>query len=176
MKLPSANEWMTRTKRTFTPGDDMKSALDEMIKNHFPAVPVIDDRGHLVGLLSEKDCLRTICRWTHEGVSGGTVGDHMSPPEHVIHHDQDLLAAAAEFITCNFVSLPVVDHGRLVGTISRQAVLSGLSEWDQKQQKEMERLRTARSGHERPSTIEELQRTAASHTREQLASLFKQQR
>jgi CBS domain-containing protein len=173
IQLPTAQQWMIKVRRTFKATDDMRTALDDLIGNHFPVVPVIDERGCLVGILSEKDALRTICRWAHEGVTGGTVGDHMSLPEHKITVDQDLLSTAAEFITCNFSSLPVVDRDRLVGTITRQAVLSGLSDWDRRQQKEMERLRTAKSGHERPSTIADLQRTVASHTKEQLSSLFK---
>ncbi|MEN8165538.1 MAG: CBS domain-containing protein, partial [Acidobacteriota bacterium] len=171
--VPTVRKCMKVTKKTLKVNDDMRRAMRLLIGEHFPAIPVIDDDRHVVGILSEKDCLRTICRWANEQIAGGTVGDHMSPLIHTVRPDMDLLATAAEFITCNFVSLPVVENGRLVGTISRQDVLTGVRDWHEAQDQELERLHAAKSGHERPSTIAEMQKTLGSHTREQLASIFK---
>ncbi len=173
IEVPTVRKHMKAARKTLKPSDDMRKAMPILIGEHFPAVPVIDDEKHVVGILSEKDCLRTICRWANEQIAGGTVGDHMSPLIHTVRPDMDLLATAAEFITCNFVSLPVVEKGQLVGTISRQDVLTGVRDWHEAQDQELERLHAAKSGHERPSTIAEMQRTLGSHTREQLASIFK---
>ncbi len=151
----------------------MGRALRVLIGEQFPAIPVVDDDNRVVGILSEKNCLQTICRWANEQIAGGTVGDHMSPLLHTVNADMDLLATAAEFISCNFVSLPVVEEDRLIGTISRQDVLAGVRDWHEAQDQELERLHAVKSGHERPSTIAEMQRTLGSHTREQLASIFK---
>ncbi len=173
VEVPTVRKYMKSAKKTLKATDNMLEAMRVLIGNHFPAIPVIDDDRRIVGLLSEKDCLRTICRWANEQIAGGTVGEYMSSAEHTVVPDMDLLAAAAEFITCNFVSLPVVDRGKLVGTISRQDVLTGVRDWHQAQDAELERLHAAKSGHERPSTIAEMQRTLGSHTREQLSSIFK---
>ncbi|MCK5378070.1 MAG: CBS domain-containing protein [Acidobacteria bacterium] len=173
VEVPTVRKSMKSAKKTLKVTDDMGRALRVLIGEHFPAIPVVDADKHVVGILSEKDCLRTICRWANEQIAGGTVGDHMSPLIHTVKPDMDILAAAAEFLTCNFVSLPVVEKGRLVGTISRQDVLTSVRDWHQAQDQELERLHAAKSGHERPSTIAEMQRTLGSHTREQLASIFK---
>ena len=173
VEVPTVRKCMKATQKTLNVNDDMRSAMQLLIGEQFQAVPIVDDDKQVVGILSEKDCLRTICRWANEQIAGGTVGDHMSPLVHTVKPDMDLLATAAEFITCNFVTLPVVENGRLVGTISRQDVLTGVRDWHQAQDQELERLHAAKSGHERPSTIAEMQRTLGSHTREQLASIFK---
>lgn len=173
VEVPTVRKCMKPTKKVLKANDDMRTAMQLLIGEHFSTIPVVDDQKHVVGILSEKDCLRTICRWANEQIAGGSVGDHMSPVTHTVKPDMDLLATAAEFLACNFVSLPVVEGGRLVGDISRQDVLTGVRDWHQAQDEELERLHAAKSGHERPSTIAEMQRTLGSHTREQLASIFK---
>lgn len=173
IEVPTVRKCMKSTKMTLKAADDMRKAMRLLIGEHFSAIPVVDDENRLVGLLTEKDCLRTICRWANEQIAGGTVGDHMSPLALTVKPDTDLLATAAEFLTCNFVILPVIDGGRLIGEISRQDVLTGIRDWHQAQDEELERLHAAKSGHERPSTIAEMQRTLGSHTREQLESIFK---
>lgn len=174
VEVPTVRKCMKSAKRSLKVTDDMLQAMRVLIGEHFPAIPVVDDDNRVVGILSEKNCLQTICRWANEQVAGGTVGDHMSPLLHTVNADMDLLAAAAEFISCNFVSLPVVvEEDLLVGAISRQDVLTGIRDWHRAQDKELERLHAAKSGHERPSTIAEMQRTMGSHTREQVASIFR---
>jgi len=85
----------------------MKQAMHDLARSPFPAMPVVDDFGVVVGVLTEKDCLRTVSQWAYEGVSGGTVGDHMSDLEVRVHPDMDLLNAARAFLECNFSCLPV---------------------------------------------------------------------
>ncbi len=57
----------------------------------------------VVGMLTEKDCLRIVSQWAYEGVSGGTVGDHMSDLEVRITPDMDLLNAARAFLGVQFL-------------------------------------------------------------------------
>lgn len=173
VQIPTVRTYMKSAKHTLRIGDDMPRALRVLIGEHFQAIPVLDDNKEVVGILSEKDCIRTICRWAHEQIAGGTVEDHMSRELHLLRPDMDLLSAAAVFIKCNFVGLPVVDGGRLVGVLSRQDVLTGIRDWHRTQDQDLERQHAAKSGHERPSTIAEMQRTVGSHTRAQLSSLFK---
>ena len=171
--VPVAQEWMSASRMTLKDSDDMMKALRVLIGDHFAAIPVVDAENKVIGVLSEKDCLRTLCRWAHDQVAGGTVGDYMSPIESGIDPDMDLLAVAGEFLECNFVALPVVEDGRLIGSISRQEVLAGIRYWHRREEKELEKLHRNKSPHERPSTIEEMQRTLGSHTIKQLARIFK---
>ncbi len=73
VEVPTVRKYMKTARKTLKATDNMLEAMRVLIGNHFPAIPVIDDDRRIVGLLSEKDCLRTICRWANEQIAGGTV-------------------------------------------------------------------------------------------------------
>lgn len=174
IEVPKVSGWMKSCNQTLKATDKMLPALEVLIGNHFPAIPVLDENESVVGELSEKDCLRAICRWANEGVAGGTVADHMSALTAWITPEMDLMACASQFLACNFSALPVVDTNRMVvGTITRQDVLSGVRDWHQQQDRELEKLHQAKPDYNRPSTIAEMQRTLGTFTREQIARVFK---
>lgn len=170
---PIVRSVMGRSTRAFRLADPMKKAMQDLARSPFPALPVVDDLGVVVGMLSEKDCLRTVSQWAYEGISGGTVGDHMSGIEVQVTPEMDLLNAARAFLECNFSCLPVTENDRLVGFIHRHDALKGIDQWATAIDRERElRLKTT-SGHERPSAIQHMQKVAASHTREQMSQVFK---
>ena len=172
-KTPIVRDVMGRSTRAFKTGEPMKEAMHDLARSPFPALPVVDDLAKIVGMLSEKDCLRTVSQWAYEGISGGTVGDHMSDLEVRITPELDLLNAARAFLECNFSCLPVTEDDRLVGFVHRHDVLKGIDRWATAIDRERElRLKTT-SGHERPSGIQHMQQVAASHTKEQLSQVFK---
>lgn len=172
-KTPIVRHTMGRSTRAFRTEEPMKEAMHDLARSPFPAMPVVDEFGRVVGVLTEKDCLRTVSQWAYEGVSGGTVGAHMSDLEVQVTPDMDLLKAARAFLECNFSCLPVTDDGHLVGFIHRHDVLKGIDRWATAIDRERElRLKTI-SGHERPSAIQHMQQVAASHTRKQMAQVFK---
>jgi predicted transcriptional regulator len=151
----------------------MKEAMHALARSPFPALPVVDELGNVVGVLSEKDCLRTLSQWAYEGISGGTVGDHMSQLEVRITPEMDLLTAARAFLETNFSCLPVTDNDRLAGFLHRHDLLKGIDRWATAIDRERELRIKSTSGHERPTAIQHMQRIAASHTKEQLAQVFK---
>ena len=172
-KTPIVRDVMGRSTRAFKIADPMKEAMHDLARSPFPAMPVVDDLGVVVGELTEKDCLRTVSQWAYEGISGGTVADHLSDLEVRVTPEMDLLNAARAFLECNFSCLPVTEDDRLVGFIHRHDVLKGIDRWATAIDRERElRLKTT-SGHERPSSIQQMQQVAASHTREQMSQVFK---
>jgi CBS domain-containing protein len=170
---PIVRHAMGRSTRAFRVDDPMKEALHDLARSPFPAMPVIDESGKVAGILTEKDCLRTVSQWAYEGVSGGTVGDYMSAYELQINPEMDLLTAARTFLECNFSSMPVIEDERLVGFIHRHDVLKGIDRWATAIDRERELRLKGTSGHERPSGIEHMQQVAASHTRAQMSQVFK---
>ena len=61
--------------------DDMADCMSTLARSSFAAVPVVDEDGFVVGLLSEKDVLRTIIDWAYDQRAGGPVENYMSPLE-----------------------------------------------------------------------------------------------
>lgn len=170
---PTVRFVMGKSTRAFRADKPMKEALHELARSPFPAFPVVDENNRVVGVLSEKDCLRTVCQWSYENISGGTVSDHMSELDVRISSDMDLLSAARAFLECNFSCLPVTENDQLVGFVHRHDVLKGIDRWATALDRERAlRLKTT-SGHERPTAIQQMQKVAASHNREQLAQVFK---
>jgi CBS domain-containing protein len=172
-KTPIVKDSMGRSTRSFTIDEPMKDAMHDLARSPFPALPVIDDFGRVVGVLTEKDCLRTVSQWAYEGISGGTVGDHMSELEVRITSEMDLLTAARAFLECNFSCLPVTDDDRLAGFVHRHDVLKGIDRWANAIDRERELRLNTTSGHERPSAIQHMQKVAGSHTRAQMSQVFK---
>jgi len=172
-KTPIVRFVMGKSTRSFHRDEPMKDAMHELARSPFPALPVLDDNDHVVGILSEKDCLRTISHWAYENVSGGTVGDHMSDLEVRVLPDMDLLTAGRAFLETNFSCLPVTENERLVGFVHRHDVLKGIDRWATAIDRERELKLTSTSKHDRPSAIQHMQEVAATHSREQMSQVFK---
>lgn len=125
-KLPTVRDHMdTRllTLRTHTP---ILDAVDFLLENHITGAPVVDDDGKLVGLLSEKDCLRLIARGVDSEMPKGSVGDYMSTELSTIEPDMNIYFAAGVFLSHTMRRLPVVDKGKLIGVITRFDILRAI--------------------------------------------------
>ncbi len=58
--LPIASDVMTPDPITVKPSEDLAVAADVMTKNRIGTLPVVDDEGNLVGLLSKQDILNAL--------------------------------------------------------------------------------------------------------------------
>ena len=45
---------------TFTPDTLIGSAINSFLENKISGTPAVDEKGNLIGMLSEKDCLETL--------------------------------------------------------------------------------------------------------------------
>lgn len=172
-KTPIVQFVMGKSTRSFHQDEPMKDAMHDLARSPFPSLPVVDDHNHLVGVLSEKDCLRTVSHWAYENISGGSVGDHMSSIDVRISPDMDLLTAARAFLECNFPCMPVTEGEHLVGFVHRHDVLKGIDRWATAIDRERELRLNTTSGHHRPSAIQHMQEVAATHSPEQMSQVFK---
>ncbi len=122
---PSVTRYMATKLVTFHPETEIFQAINTMLKRKISGAPVVDDKGNLVGMLSEVDCLQILTNgpYNKEPEDKGTVGDFMSSKVITINADKTILDAAYEFVQSGKKRLPVMENGKLVGQISRVDVL-----------------------------------------------------
>jgi CBS domain-containing protein len=120
-----ARDIMTRPVVTTTPETSLWDAISLIVKNGFAALPVIDEEGHVIGILSESDALTA-----GPGQEQTTVAAAMTTPAQVLTPRSELSAIAVRMINGRLRSIPVVEAGLLVGIVARRDVLRALIDDD----------------------------------------------
>ena len=122
----SIKEFMAKELITFQLDTPIESAMDSFLTNKISGAPVLDDHGNLVGVLSEKDCMRTLFEATYYNNLGGFVKEYMSTDLTTINVHDTLSNVADKFIKSRFRRFPVLEGKKLVGQISRRDVLRAI--------------------------------------------------
>jgi len=84
---------------------------------------VVDARGGLVGILTQRDCLDVGLQGVYHQEPAGRVADYMSHPVDTLDAGASLAEVVDAFRRSRHRRFPVLDDGRLVGQISRRDVL-----------------------------------------------------
>ena len=126
-KVATVREMMTRKVITLSPEMAAVDAARLLVKNGISGAPVVDSERHLLGLLSEFDCLRAVAASDYEMDSHDAieqVGELMSREPLTVPPEMDLFTLAHEFVTRKARRFPVVDEeGRVLGQVSRRDAL-----------------------------------------------------
>ena len=124
---PRIKAYMSRDLVTLTPDMEINRAMHLLIDKHISGAPVLDEAGNLVGMLSQKDCLKAALHASYYREWGDTVADYMSGNAQTLDAELDLVEAAEAFLASSFRRFPVMSEGRLVGQISRSDLLKALA-------------------------------------------------
>ncbi|GAB3888462.1 CBS domain-containing protein [Kibdelosporangium lantanae] len=120
-----ASEIMSRPVSRVRPEEDLRDAAVLMADRGFAALPVVDEDGQVVGMLSESDVLRHAA-----DMSDRAVAQAMTTSVVVVAPDTELAEVATRMLTDRLRSVPVVDRGALVGIIGRRDLLTALIQDD----------------------------------------------
>ena len=124
-----ARNFMTRSLVTLRPDMDVMQAMHLFVKHTISGAPVVDERGNLVGVLTERDCLKTVVQTAYHGNTvAGQVHEYMSRDVKTIDDKTGLMEVAEQLANSKFRRFPVMDETRVVGVISRRDVLRALLE------------------------------------------------
>lgn len=121
-------EHMTRELVTITPDTEIMRAVYLLVDHDISGMPVVDEAGTLVGILTERDCIVTAIQSGYFDEAGGMVKDFMSSPVETAEADDSLMDVAERLSKSVYRRFPVLDDGRLVGLISRRDVLEALKQ------------------------------------------------
>lgn len=113
---------------TLAPETEILRAAHNLLKHDIASAPVVDNTGALVGILTERDCIRVVLYAGYHSQHGGLVADYMSKNVATIDADASVVDAAKLFFGERFHRYPVLENDRLVGQLSRRDVMRALVE------------------------------------------------
>jgi CBS domain-containing protein len=125
-RLPVVRECMARKLLTLKADMEILDAVAFLLKHKISGAPVVDDDKHLVGVISEKDCLNLLAKGVRGNVPHGSIAEFMTTEVETISPDMDLYYAAGLFLKRNYRRFPVVEDSVLVGQISRRDILRAI--------------------------------------------------
>jgi CBS-domain-containing membrane protein len=127
-----ARDAMTRDVVTVGPDSFVKDAAEVMAERGFAALPVVDGENRLVGIVAEADVLRDRLppdprlhlrrdEPSTQSVPALLVRDVMTAGVRSVEASADVAAVARMFVEQHLRSVPVLEHGRTVGIVTRPA-------------------------------------------------------
>lgn len=143
---------MTRNVVVVHPEDSLRSAASILLERNISGMPVVDPKGTVVGVLSEKDVARVVGEATgakgvkglleavllnlekqppraqqcEEALRSVDVRTAMSQDPIVVAPSAELDVAARIMVERRINRLPVVEGSRLVGILTRHDILAAL--------------------------------------------------
>ena len=124
----TVREFMSTDIVTLDPKMDVLRAVHILLKHKISGAPVVEADGELVGMLTERDCMRVALDAAFHQQSGGTVADFMISDVECVNADELIITTARRFYDGNYLRYPVVDGTGLVGVISRSDVMRVIGE------------------------------------------------
>ena len=144
-----AKDIMTSDPVVVALDEDISKATAIMIEKGFNGLPVVDDKGRLVGIICQSDIiaqqkklplpsfftfldglvsLRSMKMLEKEAqkIAATTVEQAMSPDPVWVSLDTGIETLAALMVDNNFHTLPVVEDGKIVGVVGKEDVLKTL--------------------------------------------------
>lgn len=110
---------------TFKPDQPIQDVIATIVSKKISGAPVLDDQQRLVGMISEKDCLRLIVDQAYHNMPAETrkVSDYMTAKVQSLSLKTNIVEAAMEFLNSPIRRFPIVENGMLIGQVSRRHIL-----------------------------------------------------
>jgi CBS domain-containing protein len=127
------------------PGASLRDVLELLTARRVSGLPVVDEDGHVLGVVSQADILAATASRPVTGeiadmllakatgkpdTIARTAGEAMSSPAQVIDESCPVTQAAAKMLDHGVKRLPVVQAGKLVGIVTRSDLLRGFMRSD----------------------------------------------
>jgi len=118
-----AKDIMTTHLVTVNVDDTVDHAISLMVRHRISGLPVLDQEGRPVGVISEFDLLELICEGQTEQ---DKVSQYMSPDLFGVAEQDSWVTVADAFRTKRFRRLPVLRDGTLVGIVTRHDLMHAI--------------------------------------------------
>lgn len=116
---------MSKTMVLFTADQSIIQVVEKLIKHRISGGPVVDDQQHVVGMISEGDCIKQISesRYYNMPMEDVSVTKYMTTQVESISPDINLFDAAQQFLDSKHRRFPVVENGKIIGIVSQKDIL-----------------------------------------------------
>lgn len=119
---------MQTTVETIGPDDTVADAVTTIAEQHVSGLPVVDPRGHLVGVISSTDVLQLLSEVTDPERRGNilestTVREIMTAKPVTVDPDADVHEAARQMLYGEIHRLFVEYDGALVGVVTQSDIV-----------------------------------------------------
>ena len=125
----AVRDYMTRDVVTLKPDMDVLQAIAILLKHNISGAPVVGPGGELLGMLTERDCMRVGLDAAFHQQSGGTVADYMATDVITVSAEESIVDTVRRFYDGYYLRYPVVDSSGLVGVISRSDLMRVIGEY-----------------------------------------------
>jgi CBS domain-containing protein len=136
----TVRDLMTERPRTVGPDTPVRDAARDLVRARLGALPVVDGRGQVIGMLGERELMRHLLNSYLQGASQGaakgrpqapapppsTVRDVMTRQVLCVSPEQPLAEVASLMTNKDVDRVPVVRDGRLVGFLTRGDIVRKL--------------------------------------------------
>ncbi|MDE2942877.1 MAG: CBS domain-containing protein [Gemmatimonadota bacterium] len=128
-------EIMTRDVTTAAPGMALEEAADVLARKRLRAMPVIDDEGHVLGMLTDRLLISGLLPELERAEAGGPalesghagqVRDIMERTVMCVKDDEPLANVVRLMLDKEIERFPVVREGELVGFLTRGDIIRRL--------------------------------------------------
>jgi CBS domain-containing protein len=121
----TVSDIMTTQLVLFTPEQSIHDVMQAFIKYRISGGPVVDEKGKLIGVISEADCMKEISdsRYFNMPILDKSVGHFMTENVDTIESTLSVFDAAAKFSKSSRRRYPVLEKGHLVGQVSRKDIV-----------------------------------------------------
>ena len=121
----TARDIMTENVVLVRPTSSIREATELMLRERVSGLPVVDGEGRLAGIISEFALLAIAY---DRKVMNDSIANHMTSEVVSVDVDDPIRKVADLFIVHRVRRMPVMEHGRLAGVISRCDVLQAVYE------------------------------------------------
>ena len=126
--MPSVSDYMVTDPVTLSPDMSVHDARRLLVEHEISGAPVVDERGRLAGIFTERDIIGAIFRASYYQDPGSSVGACMTREVETLEAGADIQEAAELFLKSRFRRFPVLSDNRMVGLISRRDVLRAIED------------------------------------------------
>lgn len=118
---------MTVDVLTVGPKTEIRRLVHLLVENDISGAVVVGDNREVVGIVTERDCIRVVTEAGYFGHWGGPVDQFMSSPVESVSPDDNVIDVAAMMASSPYRRFPVIEDGRFVGLLSRRDVLRAIN-------------------------------------------------